>query len=311
MEPRPDAITIGYKTHKAGDKTETNLITLSYADRERHCHLLGKTRMGKSALLETMMVQDIANGHGLAFIDPHGVSAEALLDYIPGDRVRDVVYFNPNDLDFPIGFSPFHQVPPDKRHVVVENLVLSFRHFWKESWGPRLEYLLDNTLRTVLMLENGTFVHAYRLLVDPKFCKRMLEQTNLPKMLRDFWTLEMPVRERDRREWVMPVLNKLGPLIKSDPVAHIMAQRRNKLQFDEIINERRILIVNLSSRQLGPHKNKILGSMIICQLLLTAMARSVDTDDEDAQPLWPFYLYIDDNTFANLGFEPFLAKMAF
>src|SRR5688572_2727369 len=122
MGPRQDAITIGYKSHQVAGKKVMCPITLSYADRERHCHILGKTRMGKSALLETMMVQDIANGHGLAFLDPHGVSAENLLNYIPPHRVRDVVYFNPNDLEFPIGFSPFHRVSPEKRHVVVENL---------------------------------------------------------------------------------------------------------------------------------------------------------------------------------------------
>jgi hypothetical protein len=282
MRPRHTAITLGYKGK--------DRITLPYEDRDRHCYILGKTRMGKSSLLETMAVQDIVNGQGLAFIDPHGQSADTLLDYIPPHRVRDVVYLNPNDLDFPIGFSPFHNVPPDKRHLVAENLVLAFKHLWGDSWGARLEYILDNTLRTELYLENGSFVHAYRLLTDPKSCKRMLAKTRLPKMLRDFWELELPVRERERREWIMPVVNKLGPLIKSEPLANIVGQTRNKLDFHELMKERRILVVNLSSRELGLHKRKILGSMIISHLLITAMARPLDA----AHPLAPFYLYIDE-----------------
>lgn len=282
MERRQEAIALGYKGK--------DLITLSYEDRDRHCHLLGKTRMGKSSLLETMALQDIENGHGVAFIDPHGKSAETLLDYIPGHRVRDVVYFNPNDLDFPIGFSPFHNVPPDQQHLVAENLLLMFQHHWRDSWGPRLEYILDNTLKTELYLEPGSFVHAYRLLTDPKCCKRMLIKTKLPKELRDFWALELPARERDRREWVMPVLNKLGPLIKSGPMARIVTQPRNRLDFRELMEQRRILIVNLSSQKLGLHKRKILGSMLISHLLITAMARPLDPD----HPLPPLYLYIDE-----------------
>jgi hypothetical protein len=290
MERRQEAITLGYKSHEVAGKTVTHHISLPYAERDRHCYILGKTRMGKSSLLETMAVQDIANGHGMAFIDPHGKSAETLLDYIPSHRVRDVVYLNPDDVDFPIGFSPFHNVPPDKRHLVAENLVLAFKHFWSDSWGARLEYILDNTIRTELCLENGSFVHAYRLLTDPRSCKRMLAQTKLPKMFRDFWELEMPARERERREWVMPVVNKLGPLIKSEPLANIVGQTRNKLNFSELMEQRRILIVNLSSRELGLHKRKILGSMLISHLLITAMARPLDP----ANPLPPFYLYIDE-----------------
>jgi hypothetical protein len=290
MGHKQDAITLGYKRDYGAGKSVTYPVTLPYADRDRHCYILGKTRMGKSSLLETMVVQDIANGHGVAFIDPHGKSAETLLDYIPSHRVRDVVYLNPNDLDFPIGFNPFHNVPPHKRHLVADNLVLSFKHFWRDSWGARLEYILDNTLRTELCLENGSFVHAYRLLTDARSCKRMLGQTKLPKMFRDFWELEMPSRERERREWVMPVVNKLGPLIKSEPLANIVCQTRNTLKFSELMDNRRILIVNLSSRELGLHKRKILGSMLISHLLITAMARLIDPD----RPPSPYYLYIDE-----------------
>lgn len=282
MELKQEAITLGFKRNSS--------VELPYADRERHCYILGKTRMGKSSLLETMAVQDIANGHGMAFIDPHGKSAETLLDYIPPHRVRDVVYIDANDIEYPIGLSPFHNVPSHKRHLVVENLVLSFQHFWRDSWGPRLEYLLDNTVRTVLELKNGTLVHVYRMLTDPRFGKRMLSQTNLPKKLRDFWELEMPIRDRERREWAMPVLNKLGQLIKSEPMVNIIGQMRNKLNFSELMEDRRILIVNLSTRELGSRKAKILGSLLISNLLTAAMSRPLT----DGRPAAPFFLYIDE-----------------
>ena len=149
-------------------------------DRRRHVYIIGKTGMGKSELLKVIAIQDIQAGRGLAFVDPHGDPVEDLLDYIPEERIKDVVYINPADLDFPVAFNVMEQVDPDKRHLVADGVINVFKKIWVDVWSPRMEYILNNTILALLEVPDSTLLGINRMLAEKGYRNYVVNQLKHP-----------------------------------------------------------------------------------------------------------------------------------
>ncbi len=259
---------------------------LSVSDLLRHAHLIGQTGAGKSTTLYNIAAQLIAAGEGLAFIDPHGQEAEALLNAIPRDRTRDIVYFNPQDTDFPIGMNLL-EAGPDTEHLVAASVVEALRGLHSNSWGPRMDWILYNSLRT-LAAGGETILATGRLLTDEEFRRRMIAQTRDPTV-RDFWTQEFGQYNKGFRvEAISPIQNKIGRL-RADPVLRgILGQRHSTIDPRFMMDDRRLLIANLSG--ISAAAADILGSFLATWFQVAALGRS-DTSEEDRVP---FLLMLDE-----------------
>jgi len=268
-------------------------------DRRRHMYVVGKTGMGKTSLLETLAISDIKNGHGLCFVDPHGDTAERLLSAIPPSRTNDLIYFNPADTQYPIAFNVMGGVSPDKRNLLASGLVGVFKKIWADSWGPRLEHILRNCILTLLEYPGSTLLGIPRLLVDDAFRKQVLGKVTDP-VIRQFWTKEFAnYNDRLKAEAIAPIQNKVGQFLTSSLVRNIIGQVRTSFDIREIMDNRKILIMNLSKGLIGEDASALLGAMMVTKIQLAAMER-VDTPEDQRKD---FYLYVDE--FQNFATESF------
>ena len=275
------------------------LFGIKRDDRRRHIHIIGKTGMGKTSLLLNMAVSDIRNGSGLAFVDPHGDVADALLDYIPEDRIKDVVYFNPQDLEYPIAFNVLGDVPENQRHIVSDGLVGVFKKIWADSWGPRLEYILRNAILTLLENESSTLLDIMRILVDKNFRANIVYKMQDP-VLKQFWLNEYDgYTDKLLVEAISPIQNKVGQFTSSPLIRNIIGQPKSSINLREIMDNRKILIMNLSKGAVGEGGAQLLGAMMITKMQLAAMSR-VDIPENERQD---FYAYIDE--FQNFSTDSF------
>ena len=289
-------ITILAKTNFHG---QGRLFGIKRDDRRRHMHIIGKTGMGKTSLLLNMAVSDIRNGSGLAFVDPHGDVADALLDYVPEHRVKDVVYFNPQDLDYPIAFNVLGDVAENQRHIVSDGLVGVFKKIWADSWGPRLEYILRNTILTLLENENSTLLDIMRILVDKNFRANIVYKMQDP-VLKQFWLNEYDgYTDKLLVEAISPIQNKVGQFTSSPLIRNIIGQSKSSINLRDIMDQKKILIMNLSKGAVGEGGAQLLGAMMITKMQLAAMSR-VDIPEKDRQD---FYAYIDE--FQNFSTDSF------
>ncbi|MEY2986133.1 MAG: hypothetical protein RJB24_362 [Candidatus Parcubacteria bacterium] len=289
-------ITILAKTNFHG---QGRLFGIKRDDRRRHMHIIGKTGMGKTSLLLNMAVSDIRNGSGLAFVDPHGDVADALLDYIPEHRIKDVVYFNPQDLDYPIAFNVLGDVSENQRHIVADGLVGVFKKIWADSWGPRLEYILRNTILTLLENENSTLLDIMRILVDKNFRANIVYKMQDP-VLKQFWLNEFEgYTDKLLVEAISPIQNKVGQFTSSPLIRNIIGQAKSSINLRDIMDQKKILIMNLSKGAVGEGGAQLLGAMMITKMQLAAMSR-VDILESERQD---FYAYIDE--FQNFSTDSF------
>lgn len=265
------------------------------ADRLHHAYVLGKTGTGKSTLLETFLRSDIRRGNGCALIDPHGDLADRVLDLIPRERIDDVIYFNPADLGFPVAFNVLESVPREQRSLVASGLVSIFRRLWAEFWGPRLEYTLRNGVLALLESPHTTLLDLSRLLVDDPFRADVLRHVEDPGV-RHFWLREYANYKPDFRQQVIaPVQNKVGEFLVTPLVRNIVGQRRNLFQLRRVMDDGKILIVNLAKGLLGEDVSSLLGSMMLTRLMLAAFSRG-DMPERERRP---FFLFVDE--FASFG----------
>ena len=291
----PD-ITILAKTNFHG---QGRLFGIKRDDRRRHMHIIGKTGMGKTSLLLNMAVSDIRNGSGIAFVDPHGDVADALLDYIPEHRIKDVVYFNPQDLDYPIAFNVLGDVPENQRHIVSDGLVGVFKKIWADSWGPRLEYILRNTILTLLENENSTLLDIMRILVDKNFRANIVYNMQDP-VLKQFWLNEYDgYTDKLLVEAISPIQNKVGQFTSSPLIRNIIGQPKSSINLRDIMDQKKILIMNLSKGAVGEGGAQLLGAMMITKMQLAAMSR-VNIPESERQD---FFAYIDE--FQNFSTDSF------
>lgn len=274
-------------------------------NRRGHMYIVGKTGTGKSTLIENMAISDIKSGNGLAIIDPHGDLTEDILDYVPKRRIEDVIYFNPGDLEFPIAFNPLEKVSSDFHHLVVSNIISVFKKIWSEFWGPRLEHILRHSLFTLLEYPGSTLLDLPRLLTDKEFRKGVLEHIT-HKQVKDFWLFEFEKYSAWlKSEATSPILNKMGQFLTSLPLRNIVGQRENTFDLRKVMDEGKILIVNLAKGKIGEDNCSLLGAMIVTKIQLTALSRS-DLRESNRRP---FYFYVDEiHNFLTLSFADILSE---
>jgi hypothetical protein len=264
--------------------------------------------MGKSTLLENMAIQDIRRGRGMAFIDPHGSTAEKLLDYVPAERVKDVVYFAPFDLDFPISFNVMEDVGADQRHLVVSGLMSAFKKIWVDAWSARMEYILQNTLLALLEYPGSTLLGVNRVLSDKEYRKKVVDRVTDPGV-RSFWLDEFAkYTERMAAEAVPAIQNKIGQFTANPLIRNIVGQPKSSFDFRKLMDEEKILIINLSKGRMGEGNANLLGSMLITKIYLAAMSRANLAGPMLAKAP-PFYLFVDEfQSFANESFANILSE---
>ncbi len=268
-------------------------------DRRRHMYVIGKTGMGKSTLLENMVINDMWAGHGIGLIDPHGDLAEKILDFVPPHRVKDVVYFNPADVEFPLGFNILEHIDPDKRHLVASGLMGVFKKIWPDVWSARMEYILNNTILTLLECHQTTLISINRLLADKVYRRKAVVKITDP-VVRAFWLTEFDkYSEKYMQEAIAPIQNKIGQFLSASIVRNIVAQKVSTFNVREIMDQKKIFIVNLSKGRIGEDASRLLGGMLITKIQLSAMER-VDQPEEDRKD---FFLYVDE--FQNFATESF------
>jgi hypothetical protein len=252
-----------------------------------------------------MAAHDIEMGYGLALIDPHGDLAEGLLELIPARRIKDVVYFNPADLEYPLAFNPLEDVLPDHRYLVASGMISVLKKVWADFWGPRLEHILRHSLLTLLENPGSTLLDLPKLLTDERFREVMLRRVTHPQV-RDFWFAEFAKYSAWlRSEAISPILNKVGQFLTSIPLRNIVGQRSGALDFRKSMDEGKILIVNLAKGRIGEDNCSLLGAMIVTKIQLAALSRA----DVPEGKRRAFYLYVDEfHNFLTLSFADILAE---
>ncbi len=277
-------------------------------DRTRHVYVIGKTGTGKSTLLENMAVQDIQNGEGFAFIDPHGKTADLLLDYIPEERIDDVLYFAPFDLANPVSFNVMEDIGPDKRHLVAAGLMSAFKKIWVDAWSARMEYILNNTILALLEYPGSTLLGINRMLADKEYRKEVVANVTDPGV-KSFWEDEFAnYTDRFAQEATPAIQNKVGQFTANPVIRNLIGQPKSTFNIREIMDKKKILIINLSKGQVGEDSANLLGSMLITKIYLAAMSRA-DLRESELGKLPNFYLYVDEfQSFANESFADILSE---
>lgn len=274
-------------------------------NRRGHMYIIGKTGTGKSTLIENMVVSDIEAGNGLALIDPHGDLAEDILHFVPKRRIDDVIYFNPADMEYPIAFNPLEKVSADYHHLIASGLISVFKKVWSEFWGPRLEHILRHSILTLLEYPQSTILDIPRLLTDKEFRKHVLESVT-QQQVREFWLYEFEKYSAWlRSQAVSPILNKVGQFLTSIPLRNIVGQNKSTFRLRKVMDEGKILIVNLAKGQIGEDNCSLLGAMIVTKIQLGALSRT----DLPENKRKAFCLYVDEiHNFLTLSFADILSE---
>jgi hypothetical protein len=301
----PEQITFFAKTDSRGQQVPFGIKAI---DRTKHVYVIGKTGMGKSTLLENMAVQDIKNGNGLAFIDPHGQTAETLLDYIPEERMKDVLYFAPFDTANPVSFNVMEDVGADKRHLVVSGLMSVFKKIWVDAWSARMEYILSNTLLALLEYPDSTLLGVNRMLSEKDYRKRVIDNITDPAV-KSFWVDEfLKYNERYMQEAGDAIKNKIGQFTSNPLIRNIIGQPHSSFDIRDIMDNQKIMIINLSKGLVGEQNANLLGSMITTRMYLAAMSRA-DLTAAQMKEMPNFYFYVDEfQSFANATFADILSE---
>lgn len=304
------AVVIGENIHHDTSTT----IGLTEAERERHMYVIGGTGNGKTTMLQYQIVQDIQAGKGVAVIDPHGDMAETILKHVPEERINDVIYFNPDDLEYPIGLNMLELSPGLKdnellreKDIITESVVSIFRKIFsdEDSGGHRIEYVLRNTIQTALTTENPTLFTVFDLLNDSKYRKTVTKDLE-DKNLVNFWNSEIgKAGEMQKVKMAAGITSKIGRFLFSASARQILEQPKSTIDFDDIINNGKILVCNLSKGLLGEDTSELFGITILAKLQLATLRRARITQSNRT----PFYLYVDEfQNFATTSFVQLLSE---
>lgn len=301
----PDKITYFAETDSRNKRVAFGIKS---KDRLKHVYVIGKTGMGKSTLLENMAVQDIKSGEGMVFVDPHGKTADLLLEYIPEERKKDVVYFAPFDIDYPISFNIMEDVGADKRHLVANGLMSVFKKIWVDAWSGRMEYILNNTILALLEYPGSTLLSINRMLSDKEYRKLVVANITDPSV-RSFWVDEFAnYTDKFAAEATPAIQNKIGQFSSNPLIRNIIGQPKSSFDIRKIMDEGKIMIVNLSKGRVGESNANLIGSMLITKIYLAAMSRA-DSSEAELNKLPNFYLYVDEfQSFANESFANILSE---
>jgi CxxC-x17-CxxC domain-containing protein len=290
---------------KTDYRNQQRLFGIRRKDRRQHMYVIGKTGTGKSTLLENLITQDIANGEGVCVVDPHGELVETVLQKIPEERLQDVVYFNPADPDSHMGFNILEIPDPQYKHLVASGLMGIFTKIWAGVWSARMEYILNNCILALLDNPGSTLLGIPRLLTDVNYRQEILKNVHDP-VVKGFWMNEFEQwQERFRNEAIAPIQNKVGQFLSTALIRNIVGQSTSTLNIFDIMNTKKIFLVNVSKGRIGEDNSALLGAMIITKIQLHAMERVRIPEDQRQD----FYLYVDEfQNFATDAFANILSE---
>ncbi len=281
-----------------------NKFGLKIGDRSYHTYIVGKTGMGKTSLLQNMVIDDIYKGRGVAVVDPHGDFVDTILEYVPKSRVNDVILFDPGDKENPMAFNLLEQVEDDYKPIVTSGLVGIFKKLFADSWGPRLEHILRYTFLALLDYPGSTFLGVPRLLTDKFYREEVLKKVKDP-VVRDFWMTEFEgYPDKIRQEAVMPIQNKVGQFLASATIRNMIGQPTSSMNIRQIMDESKIFLVKVSKGIVGEDNSALLGATMVTKIQLAAMSRQDIPKSERV----PFNLYVDE--FQNFATESFAAILS-
>jgi len=286
-------------------KNTTSIFGIRKEDRRKHLYIVGKTGTGKSTMIANMAINDMRNGEGVAVIDPHGDLTNVLLDFIPSHRINDVAYLDPSDAEHPFHLNPLEVENVAQREIVASGIVSIFYKLYAHSWGPRLEYILRNTILTLLYVPQSTLLQVPELLTNDVFRKKTVEKLS-DHVLRNFWINEFgKMSPQLRSEAISPILNKVGQFLSSQTIRNIVGHPKSTIHLETMMNEGKIVLMNLSQGKLGEDNSALLGAMMITKIQLSAMGRVYQTEEERRD----FYLYVDEfQNFATSSFVKILSE---
>ncbi len=286
-------------------RNANKLFGIRRADRRQHMYIVGMTGTGKSALLQNMIVQDIANGEGVCLVDPHGENVETILKKIPEERIKDVIYFNPSDPDYSVGFNILELPDPRYKNLIASGLMGIFTKIWSGVWSARMEYILNNAILALLDTPNSTLLGITRLLVDSGYRAEVIQNIKDP-VVKSFWVNEYEKWDaKFRNEAIAPIQNKVGQFLSTSLIRNIVGQPKSTFDVFEIMNSGKILLVNVSKGRIGEDNSSLLGAMLITKIQLAAMERVRIPEEERLD----FYLYVDEfQNFATDSFASILSE---
>jgi hypothetical protein len=287
-------------------RNERKEFGIKRADRRAHVYVIGKTGTGKSTLLETLIRQDMENGEGLALLDPHGDLVDKLLMAVAEQRKGDLIYFNVTDRENLLGFNPLERVSPEKRSLAAAGLLDAFKKIWSDSWGPRLEHILRNAFLALLDQPEATLADVPRLLDDPAYRRETCSRVN-NSQVRDFWLREFEnYPPRLKAEAIAPIQNKVGAFLTDPLLNRILTQRKSVFDLRRVMDERKILLVNLAKGKIGADASALLGALLVTKIGLAGLSRA-DAPEESRRD---FYLYLDEfQNFATLSLANMLSEL--
>jgi type IV secretory pathway TraG/TraD family ATPase VirD4 len=300
--PNENDITIFAETNFRNQRTR---FGIKRKDRRSHMYLIGKTGMGKSTLMENMIYSDLREGEGLAVIDPHGDLAQKVLNLIPQERKADLIYFNPADLGRPIAFNMLEAVESGHHHLIASELISVFKKIWIDSWGPRTEYILRNTILALLEVPGATLLEVPRMLADKEYRSAVMAILG-DEQVKRFWTNEFDrYTAHFRSEAISPIQNKIGQFITNRVIRDIVGQKQSSFDVRQIMDEGKILLVDLSKGKIGEDASALLGAMLLTRIELAALSRA-DTPEHKRRD---FFAYIDEfYNFTTASFANILAE---
>jgi CxxC-x17-CxxC domain-containing protein len=299
----PNEITIFGETNF---RNERKRFGIKRDDRRRHMYIIGKTGVGKTVLMENMIISDIVNGNGVGVMDPHGELAEKILSFVPKERLKDVIYFNPADINNPIAFNPIEKVADDKRHLVASGLMGVFKRVWPDVWSGRMEYVLNNTIMALLEFPGSTFLGVLSMWSNKNYRKKIVEQIKDP-IVKSFWKDEFASWEqRYATEATAAIQNKIGQFVAASIIRNIVGQKESAFDIRQAMDEGKILIMNLSKGRIGEDNSRLLGGLLMAKLQVAAMSR-VEIENEDDRK--DFFMYVDEfQNFATDSFASILSE---
>ena len=288
---KPEEVSFFGRTNYVASLEEKKFIFgIKRIDRRRHLYIVGKSGVGKSKLLELLIRQDVIYGHGVCIIDPHGETIDAIINFIPKERIEDVCIIDPSDVDFPASFNPLANVDPMFKFQLTQGLIEVFQKQFGANWTPRLEHVFRFTCLALLDYPHATMRGMISMLTDRNYRQKVVEYIT-DDMVKRFFAIEFADwSEKFDTDAIIPLVNKLGQFLSDPLLRNIFGQKQNKIDVSKLMNEQKIILINLSKGRLGEENSSFLGSMFLTKIKQAGMERAAIPEEERKD----FYLYVDE-----------------